>query len=96
MYWEFFLMLVGYRHAGVVVVDDWVNQCFQFLVNNGTASASASAGVLYELVVRVYLEADIYTNYVEMHLLPVNLEVSWIYAETAVARNEKFSPNTVM
>jgi hypothetical protein len=79
-----------YRHAGVVVVDDWVNQCIQFLVNNGTASASAPAGVLYELVVRVYLEADMYTNYDEMHLLPVNLEVSWIYAEIAAARNEIF------
>jgi hypothetical protein len=58
------------------VVDDWLNQCIQFLVNNDAASTSAPAGALYELVVRVYLEADMYTNYDELHLLPVNLEVS--------------------
>lgn len=63
------------RLAGVVVCDDWLSQCIQFLTCTGAVNTSLSLGVVFEQVYKTYLDSDIYTNFDEMNLLPVNLEV---------------------
>lgn len=76
------------RQLGVVTSREWVDQCIQFLTTNGVVNTSTPLMNTVDLVMRAYLDFDIYITYEEENMLPDNLDVrQFTYFEIIVDPN---------